>query len=245
MRGYDATSYGRGFADVYDTWYQAVSDVDATVRLIAELAGPGGRVLELGVGTGRLAIPMAAAGLQVTGVDASDAMLDRLRAGDPRGTVRVVRGDMVDDLPPAPFDVVLVAYNTLFNLTGDGDQGRCVATAARRLTPEGRLVIEAFVPDEPFRDGSEVGVRSLTVDRVVLSVARYDGAAQRAEGQFVELTEDGGVRLRPWFIRYSTIGQLDEMAAAAGLTLEHRWRDVTKTSFDEHCDRHVSVYRKT
>ena len=87
MRGYDATSYGDAFADVYDSWYHDVSDVDATVDLIRSLAGSGGRVLELGVGTGRLAMPMAAAGLRVTGVDSSERMLDRLRAADPDGTV--------------------------------------------------------------------------------------------------------------------------------------------------------------
>ena len=99
--------------------------------------------------------------------------------------------------------------------------------------------IEAFVPDEPFRDGSAVEVRSMTVDQVVLSVARYDAGGQQASGQFVELSEGGGVRLRPWFIRYSTVAQLDEMAATAGLALEHRWSDVAKTPFDDTSDRHL------
>ncbi len=244
MRGYDATSYGDGFADVYDTWYRGVSDIGATVRLVRQLAGSAGRVLELGVGTGRLALPMAAAGLHVTGLDASTAMLDRLRSADPSGVVRIVVGDMVGDLPAGPFDVVLIAYNTLFNLTGDGEQARCVAAASDRLVPGGRIVVEAFVPDEPFRDGSAVDVRSMTVDHVVLSVAQYDAGSQQATGQFVELSESGGVRLRPWFIRYSTVAQLDEMAAAAGLDLEHRWTDVARAPFDDSSDRHVSIYRR-
>jgi SAM-dependent methyltransferase len=244
MRGYDATSYGEAFADVYDAWYHGVSDVDATVRLIAELGGSSGRVLELGVGTGRLALPMAATGLCVTGIDASDAMLDRLRRGDPHGAITVVLGDMLGGLPPGPFDVVLVAYNTLFNLTGEGQQARCVANAAETLAPGGRLVVEAFVPDVPFRDGSDVGVRSMSADQVVLAVTRYDAAEQQAAGQFVEFSESGGVRLRPWFIRYSTTEQLDAMAAAASLVLEHRWEDVAMTPFDDHSDRHVSVYRR-
>ncbi len=222
MRGYDASSYGDAFADVYDAWYGDVSDVDATVALVGELAGSGGRVLELGVGTGRLALPLAAAGLAVTGIDASGPMLDRLRAADPDGTVTTAVGDMADDLPAGEFDVVLVAYNTLFNLTADGEQTRCVEQVAQRLVPGGRLVVEAFVPEEPFRDGSDVSVRSMDVDRVVLAVARYTAEAQQAAGHFVELSEAGGIRLRPWFIRYSTVEQLDAMAADAGLELEHR-----------------------
>ena len=245
MRGYDATSYGDAFADVYDSWYGDVSDVEATVRLMVELGGPEGRVLELGVGTGRLAVPMAGAGLSVTGIDSSEAMLDRLRAADPGHTIHVVRGDMVDELPAGPFDVALAAYNTLFNLTEPDAQAECVSAAAAPAGPGGRLVVEAFVPDEPFRDGSEVGVRSMAVDHVVLAVTRYEAEQQQAGGQFVELSEEGGVRLRPWFIRYATTAQLDAMATAAGLTLEHRWTDVAKTPFDADSNRHVSVYRSS
>ncbi len=243
MHGYDEQTYGDAFADVYDEWYHAVSDVDATVALVTELAGSGGRVLELGVGTGRLAVPMAAAGLDVTGLDASSAMLDRLRDADASGSVHVVHGSMVDGLPPGPFDVVLIAYNTLFNLTRDDEQATCIERVADRLAAGGRLVIEAFVPDEPFRDGNDVGIRSMTAGQVVLSVIRYDAAHQQAEGQFVELTEEGGVRLRPWCVRYSTVAQLDAMATAAGLDLEHRWEDVARTPFDDRSDRHVTVYR--
>jgi hypothetical protein len=77
----------------------------------------------------------------------------------------------------------------------------------------------------------------------VLSVAMYDAGGQRADGQFVELTEAGGVRLRPWSIRYSTPVEIDEMAARSGLVLEHRWQDFMRRDFDDHSERHVSVYR--
>ncbi len=243
MRGYRSTSYGEGFADVYDQWYPGRDEADETVALIATLAGPGGRVLELGVGTGRLALPLAAADLAVTGVDVSPAMLARLAAADPTGTVTTVVGDMVADLPDGPFDVVLVAYNTLFNLTGDGEQRACFEAVARRLAPGGRFVVEAFVPDEPFRSGSDVSLRSMTAEQVVLSVSEYDSERQTAAGHFVELTERSGVRLRPWFVRYSTVAQLDAMAAAAGLRLEHRWQDAHRTPFGEGSERHLSLYR--
>lgn len=243
MRGYDARSYGDAFADVYDDWYPGVSDIAATVELMTELAGRSGSVLELGVGTGRLAVPIAEAGLQVTGVDASAAMLERLRSSDREGAVHTVEGDMVADLPPGPFDVVLVAYNTLFNLTDDGEQQACFDAVADRLPVGGHFVVEAFVPDEPFRDGDDVSVRSQSVDQVVLSVSVYDANRQAAEGHFVELSERGGVRLRPWSIRYATIPQLDAMAANAGLVLADRWADVSRARFTGE-ERHVSVYRR-
>ena len=243
MRGYGKSSYGEAFADVYDAWYPGVSDVDATVTLMGDLAGDGGRVLELGAGTGRLAIPMARSGLRVVGVDASAAMLEQLRRSDPTGLVEAVEGDMVTDLPDGTFDAALVAYNTLFNLTADGEQQRCFDAVASRLRPGGAFVVEAFVPDEPFRDGDEVRVRSMTADQVVLSVEVYDAARQTAEGHFVELNHGAPVTLRPWSIRYATVPQLDAMAAAAGISLADRWGAVDRTPFDG-AERHVSVYRR-
>jgi SAM-dependent methyltransferase len=247
VHGYGPTSYGDGFADVYDDWYAGVSDVAATVASIAGLAD-GGRVLELGVGTGRLAVPLAhagaATGMEVHGIDTSAAMLDRLRAKDPDGRVTTHLGDMVDDLPAGPFTVVFVAYNSLFNLTDPDRQRACFTAVAERLTPGGRFVVEAFVPDEPPRVGSEVTVRSLTVDRVVLSVSVHRPDDRVAEGQFVELSAEGGVRMRPWMIRYATPAELDDMAAAAGLELEHRWRGFDDHSFERDDERHVSVYRR-
>jgi SAM-dependent methyltransferase len=243
VEGYDDTSYGEGFADVYDEWYHGVSDIGSTVASLVELAD-GGAVLELGVGTGRLAIPLAAEGVAVTGVDTSTAMLDRLRAKDPDRRIRAMVGDMVDELPDGPFSLVFVAYNTLFNLTTEARQRQCFAAVAERLRPGGRFVVEAFVPDDS-RSGGAVGVRSIDVGRVVLDVSVHRPERQEAEGQFVEITESGGVRLRPWSIRYSTPAQLDEMADAAGLVLEHRWEAFGEPAFDDGSTRHVSVYRRT
>ena len=245
MRGYDDTTYGAAFADVYDDWYQGISDIDATIADLVELAG-GGAALELGVGTGRLAIPLAyhAQGPStVAGIDNSPAMLDRLRANDPDGRIEVLCGDMVDDLPDGPFTLAFVAYNTIFNLRAQATQAACFQAVARRLVPGGRFVIEAFVPDDPPRHGDDISVRTLEVGRVVLSISRHDAEQQSAEGQFVELTESGGVRLRPWSIRYATPGELDEMAAAAGFELEARWGDFGRTEFRSESTRHVSVYR--
>jgi SAM-dependent methyltransferase len=250
MQGYGPTSYGDGFADVYDEWYDGLDgldDVDTTADLVTALArGSAGdrrpRVLELGVGTGRLAIPLAARDLDVHGIDASPAMLERLRSRDPDELVTVTAGDMVDDQPDGPFDAVLIAYNTLFNLDSAARQAACFTAVARRLGGGGAFVVEAFVPEHPPRDGSEIDVRSMTATEVVLSVSIHDPARQRAEGHFVHLVQGAPVRLRPWSIRYAPPAELDEMAAAAGLALRHRWADFHRGPFGADSSRHVSVY---
>lgn len=243
VQGYDDHTYGEAFADVYDDWYGEVSDVAATVAMVQRLAR-GGPVLELGVGTGRLAIPLARAGLQVHGVDASAPMIERLRAKPHGDRVQCVIGDMIDDAPVGPFALVLVAYNTFFNLPTSQRQHRAMAQMAERLNPDGHLVIEAFVPDDPPPSGSNVSLRSMTADRVVLSVSVDDPAAQRAEGHLIELTELHGVRLRPWSIRWARPRELDAMAQAAGLQLVERWGDVGGAPFTDDSPRHVSVYRR-
>ena len=246
VRGYDERSYGRGMADVYDDWYADVSDVAATVACLADLAA-GGPVLELGVGTGRLAIPLAATGVVVHGVDSSPEMLARLATKPGGASVRITEGDMAGHEPAGPFTLVFAAYNTLFNLRSDEAQHACFASVAARLVGGGRFAVEAFVPAETSaadRGGDEVEVRDLAVDRVVLSVSRSEPRAQVASGQFVELSESGGVRLRPWCIRWATVAQLDAMAGQAGLTLEHRWAGWTGETFGGDSPRHVSVWRR-
>jgi SAM-dependent methyltransferase len=245
VEGYGPASYGDRFADVYDDWYPGLSDVDTTVAALLELAGEG-PVLELGVGTGRLAIPLASAGaargIAVSGVDSSTAMLDVMRGKPGADLIDVHVGDMVDAMPDGPFELIFVAYNTLFNLADPDRQVSCFAAAADRLTPGGRFVVEAFVPDLS-RDGPAVTLRSMTVDRVVLSVSNHHPAEQLAEGQFIELTEAGTIRLRPWSIRYAPPDELDAMAAAAGLRLEHRWLGFGDREFRDGDERHVSVWR--
>ncbi len=251
MEGYDRSSYGDAFADVYDDWYRGIGDAQATADLVAAVArrsaGPHRRprVLELAVGTGRLALPIATRGVDVDGVDASDAMLERLAARDPDGRVRRIAGDMVEDLPDGPYDAVLVAYNSLFLLESAGRQAACFAAVAGRLAPGGAFVVEAFVPDDPPRSGTVVEVRSMSATDVVLSISAHEPESRRAAGHFVSFTDGGRVRLRPWAIRYATPAELDAMASAAGLSLHDRWADFAGTAFDAECPFHVSVYTAT
>ncbi|MBI4883256.1 MAG: class I SAM-dependent methyltransferase [Actinobacteria bacterium] len=246
MQGYDDATYGEGFADVYDDWYRDISDVRTTVATLAALAS-GGRVLELGVGTGRLAVPLAAEGLEVHGIDSSPAMLQRLAAKAGGDAVHQTLGDMSGDgpqgLPAGPFALVFIAYNTIFGLPSAERQRDCFHNVAARLASDGLFVVEAFVPDPTHDASPRIAVRSLTVDRVVLGVSAADPSEQKAHGQYIDITETGGVRLRPWSIRWATIEQLDEMAAAAGFVVSERWESFDHAPFGPDSARHVSVYR--
>lgn len=243
MEGYDASTYGDRFAAVYDDWYDDPADTAAAVAFTAHLASEvGGRLLELGVGTGRLALPLAAAGLAVTGLDASDEMLARLAAKPGGDGVEVVRGDMAGPLPDGPFDVVLVARNTLFNVTTEAGQAACLAEVARVLAPGGRLVVEAFVPTDEPAPTSSVEVRRITADRVLLFVDRHDPDAGEAWSSFVDIGADG-ITLRPCHIRYLAPDALDRLASGAGLVLDRRTGGWDGSTFDDASTHHVSVYR--
>jgi SAM-dependent methyltransferase len=239
MDGFHEASYGDAFADVYDEWYGRISDVEATVATLTALAD-GRPVLELGVGTGRLAVPLAAAGVEVTGVDSSAAMLDVL-AGKSSQVV-AVQADMVDGLPAGSFGLVFAAYNTFFNLTTAARQRACFEAVAARLSPGGMFVIEAAVPDPQRPPGGTVAVRSIAADRVVLSVDVHVPQDQRVDAQLIELTEGGGVRLRPASIRYAAPTELDAMAAATGFDVGERWEDFAQTPFAADSAQHVTVY---
>jgi SAM-dependent methyltransferase len=247
-------SYGDAFADVYDRWYADVTDVAACVARVAELAAPrGGNVLELGAGTGRLALPLAAHGLAVTALDASDAMIGQLRTKPGAADLRIVPGDMARLDPAAlvagtpdgkPFGVVLIAYNTLFNLAGEGEQLACLHGVAACLAPEGRLVIEAFVPTDDRTPSNDLSVSRVAPDEVVLTASVHDPETQVITGQHVQITEDG-TRLRPWRVRYLRPAQLDELAASAGLALVDRCGDWAGAPFDEYGGTvHISTYTR-
>ena len=249
MDGYGPPTYGEGMADVYDEWYAARGDIIGAVAALAALAsaaGPG-PVLELGVGSGRLAVPLSASGVEVWGIDASAAMVARLRAKPGGADVPVAVGDMADlDLSSlrhgtaTRFSVVFAADNTFFNLISAEAQDRCLERVRSLLAPHGRLVIEAFVP-APDAPASSVDARTVALDHVVLTVTAHDATSQTVDGQHIELRESG-VRLHPWSIRYLAPDQLESMASRAGLRLVERWSDWRMTPFTTNDNTQVSVF---
>jgi SAM-dependent methyltransferase len=244
MADYDPTAYGAAVADVYDELYgDDVLDTDGAVERLRKLAGRG-PVLELGIGSGRLALPLAAGGLRVHGIDASPEMLDQLRAKPGGSEMSVTRADFSAFELPERFSLAVLAFNTIFALPSQDAQVRCFDRVAVHLQPGGCFVVEAFVPNPArFQDGQSIRVRAMTDGRVALDIARIDPATQFMYTTQVHL-RDGGLRLHPANHRYAWPSELDLMARLAGLHLEDRWEDWQGTPFGSASQFHVSVYRK-
>ena len=238
----DPGLFGRQWAASYDE--PGNPDPGPAAEFLAGLAA-GGPALELAIGSGRVALPLAGHGVAVEGIEASPEMVELMRAKPGGAAVPVVVGDMADVGVTGPYPLVYLVFNTLFNLTGAGRQEDCFRNVARVLAPGGAFVIEAFVPDPADIDHAEqeVQVWSVTEDAVKIRFHRYDRAAQTFVRQTVTFT-DGGVRLQPFGMRYRWPEQIDEMAAAAGLRLEARYANWQREPFGPDSRDHISVYRK-
>ena len=235
--------YDEGRAEGYDRRHaDRFAEAEVSAAFLAELAGGEGRVLELGIGTGRLALPLAARGVDVHGIDSSEAMIARLRAKPGGAALPVVIGDFADvgSLVDGTYDLVFVAFNSLFELLTQDDQCRCLTGAAAHLSPGGALVIEALAPDLTRLEQS-LTVTSLAADEVVLQATAHDPLTQVVRGHDVVLTE-AETRLLPWSIRYASVPELDLMARLAGLQLRARWGGWAHEPFTATSSRHVSVY---
>jgi SAM-dependent methyltransferase len=243
MEGYRPSTYGDRMADIYDL-LQGDRDASSAVAFIAPLAS-GRPVLELGVGTGRVAIPLAARGVTVHGIDASAAMLDQLRAKPGAENIRLTLGDFAHVEGDRDYAVIFAAFGTFFCLASQEEQVDCFRSAARALSADGVFILEASVPDfSGFVRHQNVRVAELSLDRVTATFTQHDRGAQTTTGQNVMFTESG-IRLMPVHVRYAWPSELDLMGRLAGLRLRERWQDWERTPFTNESARHVSVYAKT
>ncbi len=241
MGEYNASTYGDRIADIYDDWYDDLFDTEGAVDLLTRLAD-GGRALELAIGTGRVAVPLAGAGVEVHGIDASEAMVAKLRAKPNGGRIPVTMGDFTDVDVDGRFSLVYVAFNTFFALTSQKDQVTCFRNVAEHLDDDGVFVIEAFVPDPTrFDRGQRVDVGRVETDEVVIDASRHDPVNQRTDATHIVITEHG-TRLFPVRIRYAWPSELDLMAQLAGLVLKERWAGWRGQPFTSSSEAHVSVY---
>lgn len=241
MQDYGTNTYGDLIADIYDQWYPQGEDTAATAELLAELAGEG-PALELAIGTGRIALPLAQRGVEVHGIDASEAMIAKLR-GKPGGDrLAVTLGDFANVPVDGHYQLVYVVFNTFFALLSQQAQLRCFRNVAEHLTDAGLFVIEAFVPDlTRFARHQCTNVNRVAVDEIILDVSRHDPVGQRVDSQHVMLRTDG-IRLSPVSLRYAWPSELDLMAQLAGLRLHDRWAGWHREPFTAASGGHVSVY---
>jgi SAM-dependent methyltransferase len=239
MKSYSDETYGERVAGVYDDWY---TDVDPhAIDRLAELAGTG-RVLELGIGTGRIALPLATRNIDVSGIDVAQSMIDRLKEKAGSERVDVHLGNFGDFRLAEKFQLIYVVFNTIFLLTKQEAQVDCFRNVAAHLGDDGCFLIEAFVPNLNRFQGGQVNWASKVTDDVVeLDVGQHNAATQIVTAQKVVLTE-GNVRLYPIQIRYAWPSELDLMAQLAGLRLRERWSSWQRTPFEADSEKHISLY---
>ena len=243
MSDYTAATYGDRIADVYDGFHPAKDDGTPEVGVLAELAA-GGRALELGIGTGRVALPLAAQGTAVHGIDASEAMVAKLRAKPGGAQIPVTVGDFADVAVDGAFELIFTVFNTFFALTTQEAQVRCFQRGAGHLADGGVFLIEVFVPDPArFTRNQSIGVTRVDTDRVTLDVARHDPLHQRVYSQHLQLSESG-TRIYPVQLRYAWPAELDLMARLAGLRLRERWSDWRRAPFTAKSTSHISLYER-
>jgi SAM-dependent methyltransferase len=228
---------------VYDALLPPRVDVstEQAVEFLAGLAGTG-PVLELGIGTGRIALPLASRGITVQGIDASESMVERLRAKPGGADIPVTIGDFVSLPVVGRFSLIYVVFNTFFALLSQDDQVGCFAQVAEHLAPGGAFVIEAFVPDPSMYDrGQRVSTSRVEVDRVQIDAATLDPVTQRVTSQHVLIGKEG-ILLLPVQLRYAWPSELDLMARLAGLHLEARYAGWQREPFIATSPGHVSVF---
>jgi SAM-dependent methyltransferase len=242
---YDETTYGEAIAEIYDDLYPSLDE--RTVGVLADLArasGGSGRALELGIGTGRIAIPLAASGVRVEGIESSPAMLEHLRDKAGGEGIPVTLGNFADVDVEGEYDLVFVTFNTLYMLEHQEQQVRCFEGVARHLRPGGAFVVEGFVPDlARYTNGQYVSAPRIGLGAVMLDVSHLDPVRQLITAEHVYLANDY-VRLYPVRLRYVWPSEMDLMARCAGLRLRERWSGWGHEPFTDQSPSQIAVYEK-
>jgi SAM-dependent methyltransferase len=229
-----ARSYDAKWPELFDP-----AVVDPAVRFLADLAG-NGAALELGIGTGRIALPLSRQGVRVHGIDLSPDMVAELRAKPGTDDIAVTVGDFATTTVDGTFTLAYLVRNTIMNLTTQDDQVACFANVAAQLEPGGRFVIEVAVPQLQRLPPGET-VRPFTVTPAHLGFEEYDVATQIAHSHHWWVV-DGQLETLSAPFRYVWPSELDLMARLAGMTLRERWSDWSRTPFTSASTTHVSVW---
>mgnify|MGYP001811645341 FL=1 len=243
MDDYTSATYGNKGADLYDDIYPSQPSA-AQLDLLAELV-QGGRALELGIGTGRLAIPLVARGVAVEGLDSSEAMVSKMHAKDVGSSIPVTISSFERFDLNKSFDLIFVAFNTIFSLLTQDAQVSCFESVTRHLSPSGVFLVEAFVPDlSRFDHSQRTSVSHIEINRTIIDTAMHSLATQRVDSQHIVIEDGQPARVMPVSLRYSWPAELDLMARLAGLRLRNRWADWDRSPFGDHSDKHVSIWSR-
>ncbi len=244
-----ATDLERKYGDTWAPYYDEIHpEVDpAAVDFLFGLVQEGGRALELAVGTGRVAIPLALRGVEMTGLDLSSEMLEQLASKPDGELVTAILGDMVEISVNGLFPLIFIAFNSIFAISSQERQVDCFRSVAAHLEPGGHFVLECFVPDmkgfdQNHRYESEPGAS--TDGGVKSEISVHHPHLQKVDSEHIWSYPDGSTRNLPVSIRYAWPAELDLMAQLAGLVLEDRFEWYDRKAFSADSGRHVSVYRK-
>jgi SAM-dependent methyltransferase len=231
-----AAGYDESSADMFEP-----AVVDPVVDFLADLAGHGA-ALELGIGTGRIAFPLARRGIRVHGIDLSEAMVARLRGKPDAAQIGVTIGDFATTTVEGQFSVAYLVFNTIMNLTTQDEQVACFQNVAAHLEPGGCFVIEVMVPALQRLPPGET-VRAFTVSATRLGFDEYDVASQGLISHHYAVV-DGKLEVVSMPFRYVWPSELDLMAQLAGMTLRERWSGWKREPFTSDSTGHVSVWEK-
>lgn len=239
------SAYGDAFADIYDEWYSTLTDDDFVSAVARRLPDEPARVLELGVGTGRLIRKLVAQREPIVdsfvGTDASEKMLRIARDSGLADIASLECSDFSRHVPPGPFDAVFVGYNTLFNLADEHAIASCLTLVAQSLAPHGFFMCDLVIPQgDETEEFSEV--RTMANGDVVTSTSRHEPHTRQISGSFIQTSHTGDIITRPWNVHYVLPHQLDDLASRAGLRLIERTADGNGAVFTADSSRHISTY---
>ncbi|MBM7789584.1 class I SAM-dependent methyltransferase [Tenggerimyces flavus] len=244
MEDYSVSTYGDTVAGIYDGWHGLWEDPADAVEYLAKLAD-GGRVLELGIGTGRVAIPLAARGLDVQGVDASAEMVRVMRT-KPGGDLPVIIGDAADvaNLVSGSFSLIYCVFSSFYGILTQKEQLRCLSGVFDRLQPGGSFVVETFYPDlTKFSNNKSLELFHFTPERISIWASRHDKLAQTIHTEDLHV-RNGSVQAYPVKVRYVWPAELDLMTRLSGLELVSRQADWNGQEFTSRSFNYITTYRK-
>lgn len=239
MDNYSSETYGDKIAAIYDELYPGYEEI--AIHRLAQMA-QSGRALEFGIGTGRIALPLQAMGVEVHGIEISSEMIAKLQAKPGGDRIQVTQGDFTTTEALGKFSLIYIVFNTIFAPLTQDDQVRAFENAARHLAEGGVFVIEAFVPDLcRFTGGQSLRVGSINNDNLTMDASQVDISRQLITAQHVQLSAKG-MQIYPVQLRYIWPAEMDLMAKLAGLRLHNRWAGWEQSPFTAGSTRHISLY---